>query len=94
MAKLVTRATELMQAPPKTEEIKIQDNTNPDGGILCIDCEVGYLTKETRDVKISAGFTEAKIVPLCTYFCDVCDFMSIQKQEVFEIREYLQKDLA
>ena len=84
-------AEKLNKGPRLTEWDKIRDNTNPDGDILCIQCEIGYLVNEIRDVKVSEGYAPPQILPLESFFCDICDYIFLEKEEVAQIRELLSK---
>lgn len=94
MAKLITGrhidGDKLGEVVTKSEWDLIKENTDEDGVVKCFKCESSYLVHEIRDVLIGSGINKPKLVPLESYFCDECDYIYIQTEEVAEIREFLK----
>lgn len=91
MAKIVTETTtNIMKQPFKTTDERIKQNTNPDGGVLCIYCEVGYMTLQEKELEAS-NYDEIirTTVKLTTYCCNLCEDTVICDKEAKIIRKTL-----
>jgi hypothetical protein len=81
----------MMQKPPTTIQDRIDEHTDENGDVICLKCESDILKDETRDVLVGNLTEKPKLVPLSTLFCDNCDYILLDDQEVIEIRKYLSK---
>jgi hypothetical protein len=79
----------MMQQPPKSERDVINDNTDKDGVVSCHKCEKGNLNDREGVIGVSIGFNKVSQYKLTTLFCNNCDYLFLQDQEVKEIREFL-----
>lgn len=69
---------------------KIKENTNINGDILCIYCQIGYMLDTTKTLKVSDGFgSPRKSVNIQTLICNVCDGYILDDDETKEIRKNL-----
>ena len=79
----------IMQKPPITMQDRIDEHTDENGDVICLKCESDILKDETRDVLVGNLTEKPKLVPLSTLFCDSCDYILLDDQEVTEIRRFL-----
>ena len=91
MAKIVTNSLHtITKTPFKTTGDKIIDNTNNEGNVLCIYCEVGYMDLKEIELNISHHDVTTKTpVKLTTYCCNLCEDIVLDDKEAKIMRKTL-----
>lgn len=67
---------------------KIKENTNINGDILCIYCQIGYMLEKNKTLTVSNGFgSPKKSVNIQTLVCNVCDGYVMDDEQTKQIRK-------
>jgi len=90
MAKIVTNVTTTMQAPPKSIQSRIEENTTATGEVLCIKCEMGNFNEELNKITFSEQVGPKKTIKLKTYRCGICTYHVINDKETEKMRNKLK----
>lgn len=70
---------------------KLKENTNIEGDILCIECEIGYMVDQDVTIQVSDGYFKPKqTLNIHTKQCLVCEYYVLNDEQTKEIRKKLK----